>query len=61
MPPSIKPHLSEIHVADEFAEVFKDVPRCQEIEFTIGLVGSTIPIFRALYQMRLVELAKLKV
>ena len=59
-----KPNLNEIPIANEFFQVFKDVPVLlpnREIEFSIDLVSGTTPISKALYHMAIVELAKLKV
>ena len=60
----VKPNLSEIPVANEFLEVFKDVPRLlpsREIEFSIDLVSSTTSISKVVYRMIPVKLAELKV
>lgn len=47
-----EPNLSEIPIANEFPEVFKDVPASpldSEINFTIDLVLGTTPIYKAPY------------
>ena len=59
-----EPNLSEIHIVNEFSEVFKDVlglPPDWEIKFTFDLVIGITPISKAPYRMGPLELVELKV
>jgi hypothetical protein len=57
--------LEEIHVDQEFSDVFPDdllgMPLERAIKFKIELQPSTAPISKALYQMTHVELVELKI
>jgi hypothetical protein len=57
--------LEEIHVDQEFSDVFPDdlsgMPLERAIKFKIELQPSTAPISKALYQMTPVELVELKI
>jgi hypothetical protein len=57
--------LEDIHVVQEFPDVFPDdlpgMPPERAIEFKNELQSSTAPISKALYKMSPVELAELKI
>jgi hypothetical protein len=57
--------LEDIHVNQEFSDVFPDdllgMPPEREIEFKIELQPSTAPIAKALYKMSPVELKEMKI
>jgi hypothetical protein len=61
----VESKLEDIHVAQEFLDVFPDdllgMPPERDIEFKIELQPDTMPIAKALYKMSLVELAEFKI
>jgi hypothetical protein len=60
-----KPKLEDIHVIQEFSDVFPDdlpgMPPKRAIEFKIELQPGTAPVAKALYKMSPVEMKELKI
>jgi hypothetical protein len=61
----VKKRVEEIHVVQEFPDIFLDdlpgMPPERAIEFKIELQRGTTPIAKSLYRMTPVELAELKI